>query len=92
MVDAASVTAALHAALPGSKADVLDVSGGCGSAFEVALVWHGFEGKARLARHRAVTGALADLMPDIHALSIKCATPGEDQAAQAGAGDAKPRA
>jgi stress-induced morphogen len=30
-----------------------------------------FEGKALLARHRLVNGALAGMMGDIHALSIK---------------------
>ena len=90
-MDASTVQATLHAGLPGATSvHVLDVSGGCGSAIEVELVWPGFAGKARLARHRTVTGALADLMPSIHALSIKkTATPEEeDKAAVAAA--AKP--
>ena len=89
MVDAAAVRTTLEAALPSASITVTDISGGCGSAFEVALVWAGFAGKPRLARHRAVTGALAGLMPSIHALSVtKAKTPQEE--AEAGGGAAKP--
>jgi stress-induced morphogen len=85
MVDAATVQAALEAGLINTTSvSVIDVSGGCGSAFEVALIWPGFAGKTRLARHRAVTGALAEMMPSIHALSIKkTATPEEAEVAAA---------
>lgn len=41
-----------------------------------------FEGKPPLARHRAVYGALGDMMEtDIHALSIHARTPAEAAAA-----------
>ena len=79
-VTAATVQAALERALPGARVAVTDTSGGCGAAFEVALVWDGFAGKTRLARHRAVTSALQPLMPAIHALSItKTKTPAEEE-------------
>lgn len=46
--------------------------------FRVRLVSTAFAGKAPLARHRAVYGALSELMEtDIHALSIEALTPDE---------------
>lgn len=54
----------------------------CGTSFEVGVVSSKFQGKAVLARHRLVHGALDAVMKDIHALSITSAkTP--EQAAQA---------
>jgi len=46
--------------------------------FRVRLVSAAFIGKAPLARHRLVYGALAELMEtEIHALSIEALTPDE---------------
>ena len=46
--------------------------------FHVRVVSPAFDGKAALARHRAVYAALGDLMTtDIHALSIDALTPAE---------------
>ena len=46
--------------------------------FSVRVVSPAFDGKAALARHRAVYAALGDLMAsDIHALSIDALTPAE---------------
>lgn len=46
--------------------------------FHVRVVSPAFDGKAALARHRAIYAALGDLMTtDIHALSIDALTPAE---------------
>lgn len=46
--------------------------------FHVRIVADAFDGKAVLARHRAVFAAVGDLMTtDIHALSIEALTPAE---------------
>lgn len=46
--------------------------------FAVTVVAAAFEGKAPLARHRLIYGALGDLMTtDIHALAIEARTPAE---------------
>ena len=46
--------------------------------FHVRVVSPAFDGKAALARHRAVYAALGELMTtDIHALSIDALTPAE---------------
>jgi BolA protein len=46
--------------------------------FNVDIVSAGFAGLAPLARHRAVYGALGEMMTtDIHALSIRARTPAE---------------
>lgn len=61
---------------------VIDTSGGCGASFDVAVVSDAFNGKMLIARHRLVHDALAELMPDIHALSIKrCWTKAQQAAA-----------
>lgn len=65
------VEEALRSALEAEDVSVVDISGDCGSSFEVSVVSKQFEGKALLARHRLVNGALAGMMGDIHALSIK---------------------
>jgi len=64
---------------------------GCGTSFEVRVVSAAFAGKRLLERHKLVNAALADLMPDIHALSIKKAKTPEEEAA-AGAAVAAPAA
>lgn len=43
----------------------------CGSSFEVAVVSGKFTGLRLLARHKLVNAALQEVMPAIHALSIK---------------------
>ena len=46
--------------------------------FSVEIVSTAFTGKPSLARHRAIYGALGDMMiADIHALSIQALAPGE---------------
>ena len=51
---------------------------GAGSHFEVRIRAAAFAGKSRVARHRLVYDALADLMPQgIHALAIDARAPGE---------------
>ena len=48
------------------------------SHFTVEIVAPSFAGMNRLARQRAVNGALADLLAErIHALAIKASAPGE---------------
>ena len=47
--------------------------------FRVGIVRAAFEGKAPLARHRAIYAALGDYMQtDIHALAIDARTPEEE--------------
>ena len=61
----------LHAGHPGARE-----SGG--GHFAVSIVADAFAGKSRLQRHRMVYEALGDAMQtEIHALSIKAATPSE---------------
>jgi stress-induced morphogen len=49
----------------------------------VFVISSSFEGKRVLERHKLVNAALAPLMPEIHALSIrKAKTPQEEEALQ----------
>jgi BolA protein len=79
----------LHEALRPTVMDVVDEShlhaghagaqGGRGH-FRLRIVSRQFEGLLPLARHRAVYGALGEMMQtDIHALSIEALTPEETQ-------------
>jgi stress-induced morphogen len=56
---------------------VVDVSGGCGSSFDVLIVSAKFDGVPLLQRQRSVNTALAALMSSIHALTMKALTPAE---------------
>ncbi len=50
---------------------------GTGDHFAVTVVSERFAGKSLVERHQMVYGALAALMPRIHALQLKTVTPGE---------------
>ena len=58
---------------PCAELDVVDVSGECGSAFEVRVVSESFRDKSRIESHRAIHDALGSVMGKIHALSVKVA-------------------
>lgn len=61
---------AKHAGHPGAA--------GGGGHYRLHLVSHRFEGLTRLARHRLVYDALAEMMQcDVHALSMTLLTPAE---------------
>ena len=61
--------------LPVQVCKVVDMSGGCGSSFNIVIVTDKFDGVALLDRHRMIHTALGDHMPSIHALQLKCYTP-----------------
>lgn len=87
MSRAARIEAKLREGLSAIHVEVVDDSarhaghaGAAGGAghFNVVVVAAAFEGKSRVARHRAVYTAVADMMPDeIHALSAVTHTPDE---------------
>ena len=53
---------------------------GGGGHFQLRITSAAFEGKSRIARHRAVYALLADLIPThIHALAIDAKTPLEPE-------------
>lgn len=80
-VTAEQVKSVLLEKLEADEVKVEEISG-CGSSFEVHVVSCQFEGKRILDRQRLVNAALAELMGDIHALSIKkCWTPAQQAAA-----------
>mmetsp|Transcript_23462 Transcript_23462/g.38826 ORF Transcript_23462/g.38826 Transcript_23462/m.38826 type:complete len:87 (+) Transcript_23462:71-331(+) len=54
-----------------------------GAKLELLVVSAKFEGKPPLARHRLVNTALADLMDEIHALTIKAWTPAQYESKKA---------
>jgi stress-induced morphogen len=63
-------------ALPGSTADVEDLTGG-GDHFRAEIVSDRFAGLSRIEQHRLVYDVFGDEVGGpIHALSIKTSTPG----------------
>ena len=57
---------------------------GDGQHFEALVVSRAFEGRSRVQRHQLVYAALGERMrEEIHALSMRCLTPQEWQAAGA---------
>ncbi|KAH7622989.1 hypothetical protein Ndes2526B_g02285 [Nannochloris sp. 'desiccata'] len=81
MIAASDVEAALRSKLQATDVEVIDISGGCGSSFEVYITSEAFNGKRPLQRHQLVNQSLSHLMSEIHALSIKrTKTPAEMEA------------
>ena len=63
-------------ALPGSRAEVEDLTGG-GDHFRAEIVSERFDGLSRIEQHRLVYDVFGDEVGGpIHALSIKTSTPG----------------
>jgi stress-induced morphogen len=58
--------------LKATSAIVTDVSGGCGSFFNIKVVSPLFEGKTPVARNRLVHAALKEEIGEMHGLNIEC--------------------
>ena len=71
-----AIRARILAALPGAEVEVADTTGG-GDHFEAAVRAPAFAGKTLVEQHQLVYGALRELMPEIHALSLRTAAPQE---------------
>lgn len=69
-VSASQIQEKLKQHLQAEQVDVIDTSGGCGSAFQVAIVSDAFRGKRLLERHQLVHQVLEEELKTIHALSI----------------------
>jgi stress-induced morphogen len=67
----------IRTAIPDAQVQVRDLTGG-GDHYEAVVVSSAFTGKAKVARHRLVYGALQDAMVQrIHALALTTMTPEE---------------
>jgi stress-induced morphogen len=65
----------IEAAIPGSRAEVEDWTGG-GDHFRATVVSPAFAGKSRIEQHRMVMDVFAgEIGGAIHALSLKTQTP-----------------
>ena len=60
----------IEAALPEARVDVADTTG-AGDHFEVNVRASAFAGKTLVEQHQLVYGAIGNLMPQIHALSLR---------------------
>ena len=66
------IRGAIEQALPGARVAVADTTGG-GDHFEVDVTAAAFAGRSLVEQHQLVYRALGDLMPRIHALSLRTA-------------------
>ena len=68
----------IERALPGAEVEVIDETGG-GDHLRATVRAPQFAGRTRIEQHRLVKNAVQARFDDgsIHALSIKCATPGK---------------
>jgi stress-induced morphogen len=64
------VRRSIETALPGARVAVTDTTG-AGDHFEVAVETAAFAGKTLVEQHQLVYRALGQLMPQIHALSLR---------------------
>jgi len=72
------VKARIEAALPGSAAQVSDLTGG-GDHLRAEVVYDGFAGLSRIQQHKLVYDVCGDeIGGPIHALSLKTSTPDGD--------------
>jgi stress-induced morphogen len=75
MPSAEELKTRIEQALPGSRAQVEDLTGG-GDHFRAEVVSDRFEGLSRIEQHQIVYGVFGDEVGGaIHALSIKTSTP-----------------
>jgi len=58
-----------------TEVDVKDISGGCGSMYEVYLTSTSFIGKRTVLQHRLVNEALKEEIKDMHGLRIFTSVP-----------------
>ena len=76
MPSASELKQRIEAALPGSRVDVEDLTGG-GDHFRAEVESDRFAGLNRIEQHQLVYGVFGDdVGGPIHALSIKTSTPG----------------
>jgi len=62
----------IETALPGARVSVADTTG-AGDHFEIEVHAPAFAGRSLVEQHQLVYGALGNLMPRIHALSLRTA-------------------
>ena len=67
----------LRAALEASHVEVKDISGGCGSMYEVLVVSGKFEGVGMVNQHRMVHDTLKEEIGEMHGLRVTTKTPAQ---------------
>ena len=70
-----SIKQALGATLRPQHLEIADVSGGCGTSYNVVIVSEQFIGKSLLQRHRMVNDILKSQIAAMHAFSQVSLTP-----------------
>ncbi|XP_067123675.1 bolA-like protein 3 [Centruroides vittatus] len=70
------LTKLLHDKFPkAATIKVSDISGGCGSMFEISIESKEFHGKSRVQQHMMVNQALKNEIKDMHGLRIFTSVP-----------------
>ena len=77
MIEPGEIQKRIESALPGSKVQVRDMTGG-GDHYEIDVVSENFAGKTPIQRHRMVHAPLKDLLGGaLHAVALTTRTPDE---------------
>ncbi|XP_062501802.1 bolA-like protein 3 [Corticium candelabrum] len=58
-----------------TELEVQDVSGGCGSMYQISITSEKFRGKRLIQQHRMVTEALKDEIKNMHGLTLTTSVP-----------------
>jgi acid stress-induced BolA-like protein IbaG/YrbA len=73
------IKSVVEKALPGAKAEVVDMTG-TRDHYQLVVVSSAFEGKSSVERHRMVYATLGSAVGgEIHALALKTMTPAESE-------------
>lgn len=61
--------------LNASKVSVVDISGGCGSMFDIQVESELFQGQSRVKQHQMVNAILKAEIGSMHGLTVKTSIP-----------------
>eukprot|EP00656_Telonema_subtile_P057906 TRINITY_DN9645_c0_g1_i1.p1 TRINITY_DN9645_c0_g1~~TRINITY_DN9645_c0_g1_i1.p1 ORF type:complete len:121 (-),score=30.83 TRINITY_DN9645_c0_g1_i1:264-626(-) len=73
----------IQAGMTAEHVSVKDISGGCGSMYEIYVASDDFKGMPLVKQHKLVKGVLAEDIKDMHGLTMKTATIEKHDAAAA---------
>eukprot|EP00191_Tetraselmis_sp_GSL018_P013008 CAMPEP_0177588024 /NCGR_PEP_ID=MMETSP0419_2-20121207/5992_1 /TAXON_ID=582737 /ORGANISM="Tetraselmis sp., Strain GSL018" /LENGTH=79 /DNA_ID=CAMNT_0019078169 /DNA_START=405 /DNA_END=644 /DNA_ORIENTATION=+ len=68
----------LKSGLSAVEAEVKDMSGGCGTMFNISVVSDKFHGLSTVQQHKAVTSVLKDEISSWHGFTLQCKVPSRE--------------
>ena len=65
----------VSSSLSPTSVEVVDISGGCGASYSIAIASGEFRGKPAVQQQRLVNRVLKEELQRIHAVQLKCTVP-----------------